>query len=104
MGGRTCTKRMWRKEEEDPLFIGPHESNRWKPTNHGTTAQQAVLPWSGTTANGAVLPLGRYYRTLKSSTPALRQRFCGSRGGSSHGTTARAVLPLPGGTTAKAET
>src|SRR3954467_7914558 len=71
-----------------PPFIGPHESNRWQPTNHGTTAQRAVLPWSGTTSTGAVLPL--YGTTGLSTVPttAPYRRFCGSRSGSSHGTTA----------------
>src|SRR4051812_3092468 len=75
-----------------PPFIGPHESNRWQPTNHGTTAQRAVLPWSGTTATGAVLPpygtTGAQYRVHY----RFKQRFYGSGCGTSHGTTARAVL------------
>src|SRR3954469_12743569 len=76
-----------------PPVIGPHESNRWQPTNHGTTAQRAVLPWSGTIATGAVLPpygtTGAQYRVHYRS----KQRFYGSGCSSSHGTTARAVLP-----------
>src|SRR3954470_2558320 len=61
-----------------------HESNRWQPTNHGTTAQRAVLPWSGTTSTGAVLP--PYGTTGLSIVPttAPYRRFCGS----SHGSTA----------------
>src|SRR3954467_10930355 len=56
MGGKNLQETDEEKGGRRPPFIGPHESNRWQPTNHGTTAQRAVLPWSGTTANGAVLP------------------------------------------------
>src|SRR3954468_9967442 len=74
-GGKNLHKTDVEKGGRRPPFIGPHESNRWQPTNHGTTGQRAVLP------------LKRYYRTLKCCTTALRQRFCGSSCGSSHGTT-----------------
>src|SRR3954462_8058674 len=70
-----------------PPFIGPHESNRWQPTNHGTTAQRAVLPWSGTTAL-------RYYRgALPCLLPPLTEGFA------IVGAVVATVLP-PGGTTA----
>src|SRR3954466_7906154 len=92
MGGRTCKKTDGEKGGRIPPFIGPHESNRWQPTNHGTTAQRAVLPWSGTIATGAVRPT-----VLRGSVPCPLPPL--TEGLAVVGAVVAMVLP-PGGTTA----
>src|SRR3954467_8999503 len=79
--GKNLQETDMEKGGRRPPFIGLHESNRWQPTNYGTTAQRAV----GTTATGAVLPpygtTGAQYRVHYRS----KQKFYGSGCGSSHG-------------------
>src|SRR4051812_9966415 len=88
MGGRTCKKRIGSKEEEDPLLLVPTNPTVGSPPT-------TVLPHIARYYRGAVLPQWeRYYRPTvlpgltAVPTIAPNRRFCGSRSGSSHGTTA----------------
>ena len=75
------------RRKETPFYRSPRiqplaaHQPRYYRTTRGTTATGAVLPPYGTTGLSTV------------PTTAPNQKVCGSRCGSSHGTTARAVLP-----------